>query len=38
LLFRIVEGNCLIEWKLLIEFYIHCLIMIYCTRIGNDLA
>ncbi len=38
LMFRIIEGNCLIEWKLLIEFCIHCLIMIYCTRIENDWA
>ena len=38
LMFRIIEGNCLIEWKLLIEFCIHCLIMIYCMRMENDLA
>ncbi len=37
-MFRIIEGNCLIEWILLIKFCIHCLIMIYCTRMENDLA
>ncbi len=36
LMFRIIEGNCLIEWKLLIEFCIHCLIMINYTRMEND--